>query len=125
MLAKEYLRSLRNNAYSLLEDQGVFRTDFSVQLDRDYVPNLFDNTLSRLSTRARAESLLTSLIQNVMQDMAAAHDQARENERLRKIKAVEDKIREKEERARLKREREEEKKREEERRRLEELKSKK
>lgn len=123
VLAKEYLKTLKRNTYSILEDQGVFRTDFEIEINKEYIPSVYDRTMSRLNTRAQAEIMLTNLVQSVMQSFSIAHEQAQENEKLRQIKAAEDKIKEREERIRLKKEREEEKRKEEERRRIEDLKS--
>lgn len=77
MIAKEYLKKIRPDTYNILEDQGVFRSDFDYQLQRDYLTRLLAGATRDHTERQEMEFGLELLIEDVMRNMVLLHEDSK------------------------------------------------
>jgi hypothetical protein len=124
LMAKEYLKNIKDKVFGKLEDQGVFRDTLEQDLYNIYLPWTFHELVDVLGDQDQVSSLIENVNGELIKFWANEHEKAMDAEKERRRKKKEEEIRKQKEKEEKKRQSEERKRRLELEKRIQELKEK-
>eukprot|EP00831_Metopus_contortus_P056882 TRINITY_DN4913_c0_g1_i6.p1 TRINITY_DN4913_c0_g1~~TRINITY_DN4913_c0_g1_i6.p1 ORF type:complete len:578 (-),score=174.41 TRINITY_DN4913_c0_g1_i6:22-1755(-) len=96
MLAKNYLKGLKQDTLRLMKSEGAFRQDYENDLHMKYVPWMYTTTMDLIEKETETENALMDLIEDACNNHLASHEEHLKKEKERREKISND-IHEKEE----------------------------
>mmetsp|Transcript_17220 Transcript_17220/g.15104 ORF Transcript_17220/g.15104 Transcript_17220/m.15104 type:complete len:98 (+) Transcript_17220:794-1087(+) len=90
VMGKEYLRDLRANTFGLLDKEGAFNKQTTIDLNDGFLKHVNKLTMKELGERDEGEKTLQAFVGDIYELLISDHSQivAAENER-RRIRAEE------------------------------------
>lgn len=90
VLAKDYLKNVRQNVMRVLVDQGVYRKPFEKDLYTHILPWMYGTTWEMMEENKMMDEILLNLVGNAFGVVAGEHGTALDKERDKKLKKKKD-----------------------------------